>query len=192
MGLLFGGSSGSGDGEGAGVTGGGGTREGSGAGGGKRTPGSPGGRPFISYVAVHRDHVEADPDGLDHAARMELEKRAIQAILLTDSRLRRTPTTNTGFDLFEAGADGQPVRWIEVKAMTGGLSNRPVGLSDSQFDCACEHGEAYWIYVVEHAGSTEMNLARIQDPAGQARTFTFDRGWLEIAEQDVIQEAPED
>ena len=65
--------------------------------------------------------------------------------------------------------------------MTGTLADRPVGLSRTQFDCAREHGEAYWLYVVESAGTDEARLVPIQDPAGKARTFTFDHGWLDVA-----------
>jgi hypothetical protein len=95
--------------------------------------------------------------------------------------LRRTPTHNPGFDLFETRNDGEPICWIEVKAMTGGLDDRPVGLSRTQFAFAETHGAAYWLYVVEHANGESARIIRIQDPAGKARTFTFDHGWLAVA-----------
>ncbi|MGD0166902.1 MAG: DUF3883 domain-containing protein [Gaiellaceae bacterium] len=148
----------------------------------RRTPGSAGGRPFTSYVGAHPDEEEPDPDGLDQQTRMALEETAIDLILQSESQLRRTPPNNPGFDLFEPGDDGQPKLWIEVKAMTGGLHDRPVGLSRTQFECAQEHGEAYWLYVVEHASDDTAHIVRIQDPAGKARTFTFDHGWLAVAE----------
>lgn len=69
--------------------------------------------------------------------------------------------------------------------MTGGLLDRPVGLSYTQFECAREHGEAYWLYVVEHWGTDSARIVRIQDPAGKMRTFTFDHGWLNIADVDA-------
>jgi hypothetical protein len=147
----------------------------------KRTPGSPGGRPFISYVAAHPDDEEPDPDHLDQEARMALEDKAIQFILAREPELERTPMNNPGFDLTEPGADGAPVRWVEVKAMTGSLHDRPVGLTHTQFDFAQEHRAAYWLYVVENADG-DARLVRIKDPAGQARTFTFDHGWLAVAE----------
>lgn len=153
--------------------------------GGKRTPGGAGGRPFISYVATQPDNEEPDPDGLDQTARMTLEAKAIDFILARETNWQRTPTHNPGFDLFQTGANGQPVRWCEVKAMTGSLNNRPVGLSRTQFDFARQHGQNYWLYAVENAGSEEARIVRIQDPAGKARTFTFDRGWLSIAEVDT-------
>ncbi|MFA4931410.1 MAG: DUF3883 domain-containing protein [Caldisericia bacterium] len=157
--------------------------EGVGEGGGKRTPGGTGGRPFISYVGIQPDDEEADPDGLDQQTRMALEEKAIALITDTEPRLHRTPVDNPGYDLFEAGEDGQPVRWIEAKAMTGDLSGRPVGLSRTQFEWAQEHGDTYWLYIVEHANLPHTaRIVRIQDPAGKARTFTFDHGWISVAQ----------
>jgi hypothetical protein len=150
---------------------------------GKRTPGSEGGRPFVSYIGAHPDDEGPDPDGLEHTARMALEEKAIRKILVNEPDLKRTSTNNPGFDLFLAGSDGNPVKWIEVKAMTTDMKSRPAGLSHTQFTCAQEHKEAYWLYVVEHAADPETaRIVRIQDPAGKARTFTFDHGWLSVAE----------
>ena len=86
--------------------------------------------------------------------------------------------------MYQGDEQSGATRWCEVKAMTGTLADRPVGLSRTQFDCAREHGEAYWLYVVESAGTDDASLARIQDPAGRAKTFTFDHGWREVAEAD--------
>ncbi len=77
---------------------------------------------------------------------------------------------------------GAPKRWVEVKAMTGSLQDRRVGMSDTQFECAQEHGGDFWLYVVEQAGTPNARIVRIQDPAGRSRTFTFDEGWLAVAE----------
>jgi hypothetical protein len=184
-----GGGHGSATGDGADRTG---ESRGASSGGAKRTAGSPGGRPFISYVGTHPDDEEPDPDGLDQAARMALEEKAIAFILQSEPQLQRTPAHNPGFDLFEPAADGQAARWVEVKAMTGSLNDRPVGLSRKQFECAQMHGAAYRLYVVEHAGQHDGRIVRIQDPAGKARTFTFDHGWLSVADENLEQEHRED
>lgn len=173
--------------------GGGSTGSGTGKAAGGRTPASEkaagdhgpaasGRRPFISYVGAHPDQEEPDPDGLEKAARMALEEQAIVRILRAEPGLQRTPAHNPGFDLFEPAGEGQPTRLIEVKAMTGSLNDRPVGLSHTQFAYAQQHGESYWLYVIEHAGEDRAAIVRIQDPAGKARTFTFDRGWREVAQ----------
>lgn len=170
-------------GSGGGHTGGGGKGGGtSGGGQGKRSPGSAGGRPFISYVGAHPDDEESDPDGLDQAARMKIEDQAIALIISLEPGLKRTPEGNPGFDLFEVNGSGQQVRWVEVKSMTGTLENRPVGLSHTQFDYARAKGDAFWLYVVEHATDLEKaRVLRIQNPVAHARTFTFDHGWSQIA-----------
>ena len=138
---------------------------------------------FISYVAVSREDASDDPDGLVHEQRMALEEAAIVVILSHEQDWQRTPTHNPGFDLFKE-ADGQPCAWCEVKAMTGSLDDRPATMSHTQFKFAQEHGDAYWLYVVERAGTDDARIVRIQDPAGKAKTFTFDKGWLAVAEVD--------
>ena len=144
---------------------------------------SGGGRKFISYVDLSPDEEEADPDGLTYQERIDLEEMAIGLILKGEPGLKRTPTNNRGFDLTERGSDGKPVKWVEVKAMKGSLEDRPVGLSRTQFECAQTHGKAFWLYVVENAGTPKQaRILRIPDPAGNAGTFTFDRGWTAIAE----------
>lgn len=160
----------------------------SGEGSRQRTPGHAGGRPFISYVSAHPNDEDPDPDGLEQDVRTALEEQAIAYILKHEPDWQRTEKNNPGFDLFQAGPDGGPFRWCEVKAMTGCLTDRPVGISRTQFDCAREHGSNYWLYVVEHAGHDKARIVRIQDPAGKARTFTFDHGWVQIADvSDPIQ-----
>jgi hypothetical protein len=176
------GNGGSGDQTGGGGGGGGGKGHGSSGGQGKRSPGHSGGRPFISYVGAHPGDTETDPDGLDQATRMRIEEQALALIIELEPTLRRTAEGNPGFDLYEAGSDDKPVRWVEVKSMTGRLEDRPVGLSHTQFNCARECGDAYWLYVVEHATDrAKARVLRIQDPVARARTFTFDHGWGQIA-----------
>ena len=68
--------------------------------------------------------------------------------------------------------------------MKGTLKNRPVGLSKTQFECAQRNQDGYWLYVVEEADTKDARIIRIKDPAGQARTFTFDHGWVAIAEKE--------
>lgn len=139
---------------------------------------------FISYVGAHPDDEEPDADGLDQEARMALEAKAIEFILSCEPGWRRTPTHNPGYDLYLADESDNTTQRCEVKSMTGSLADHAVGLSRTQFDCAREHGEAYWLYVVEHAGTDAARIVRIQDPAGKVRTFTFDRGWINVAEVD--------
>lgn len=152
--------------------------------GGSRPPGHGGRTTFVSYVGVHPDEDGSDPDGLEHAARMALEAKAIKLIQTREPAWRTTPPNNPGFDLYQAGPDGQQFRWCEVKAMTGCLDDCPVGMTHTEFDHARKRRGAYWLYVVERTGTEAARIVRIQDPAGRAETFTFDHGWLSVAEAD--------
>ena len=155
--------------------------------GGKRTPGSAGGRPFISYVAMYPDEPAEDSDGLEPQVRKALEEKAIEVILQSEPDWKRTQANNPGFDLFKTTLDGKLSRWCEVKAMTGSLDDRSVALSHTQFDFARQHGDQFWLYIVEHADDDSARIIRIQNPAGKAYYFTFDRGWRDVAEQDPEQ-----
>ena len=136
---------------------------------------------FISYVAVHRNNEETVLGESEYQERKKIEERAIKFILSQEPDWQRTKASNPGFDLYMSDDNGEQKYWCEVKAMTGSLDNRSVGLSHTQFEYAREKGEDYWLYIVEHTGTDQANIIRIQNPAGRASTFTFDHGWRSIA-----------
>ena len=149
----------------------------------RQTPARTGGsrREFRSYVPVGRTSEIAD-GSVDQERRMAVEAEAIEHIRKIEPTWEQTEPGNPGFDLYQTNADGEIVKWCEVKSLSGAWGDRPVTMSHTQFKFAQEKGDAYWLYVVEHAGDPEqIRLLRIQDPAGQARTFTFDQGWAEVA-----------
>ena len=141
-------------------------------------------RKFISYVEVDpEDKTVKQAEGHIYEENMELEEKAIVYILEREPELSRTKMNNPGFDLEGFSGEGESVKWVEVKAMSDTLRDRPVGLSRTQFEYAQKRGDAYWLYVVERAHNCEeANLIRIQNPAGQAQTFTFDHGWIAVAD----------
>ncbi len=96
---------------------------------------------------------------------------------------------NPGYDFYEPDRNGAASRSCEVKAMTGSMNDRQVGLSRAQFKQAQENGNKIWLYAVEHAGTNGARILRIQDPSGKARTFTFDRGWINIAGLGTVERA---
>ncbi|HDU2653023.1 TPA: DUF3883 domain-containing protein [Yersinia enterocolitica] len=149
----------------------------------RKTPSHPDGRQFISYLATsHEDRAESDLQVVDQELRMQIERHALDQIIQYEPMLRRTPVGNPGFDLYEMDDSGVIVRWVEVKSMTGSLDAHPVGISRTQFEFAREMGDAYWLYVVEYASEpANTRILRIQDPVNRTLTFTFDRGWREIA-----------
>lgn len=113
---------------------------------------------------------------------MDLESSAIEFILDGDPSWQRTDTNNPGFDLYRGPTIETATHWCEVKAMTGTLDDRPVGMSSTQFEYAQSRGDAFSLYVVERAGTERPNLVAIRDPAGKAQNFMFDRGWRSAAD----------
>ena len=151
----------------------------------KRGSGDGGGPPFISHVGTHPDEKEPSPEGAERAARrLEIEESAIASILEREPEWECTPTHNPGYDLEKIDHNGV-ISLCEVKAMTGTWDDRPVTVSSTQFEMAQKCGEAYWLYVVENARTADARIVRIQDPAGKARTFTFDHGWLAVTDDDI-------
>lgn len=147
-------------------------------------------RTFESYIKVaptdEEEEEEVQRDAEVQEAKLSLERRAIDLILRIEPSLKQAPQTHRGFDLFEENEAGEPVRWVEVKSMTTTMDFRPATISRSQFQAATEQGHRYWLYVVENADSDRPRIVRIQDPAGNAKNFTFDRGWRGIAKMTTI------
>ena len=140
-------------------------------------PASGGERVFESYIRVDTGSERTEEGSREHDRRMGLEKEAIALIQKREPALKGTRPNNPGYDLYEVGEGGEPLRWVEVKALAEGWESRPVTLTHTQFEYARKKGEAYWLYVVEHAGAAEANVVKIMNPAGRASTYTFDEGW---------------
>ena len=142
---------------------------------------------FRSYIAVSSDEPNEESSGLSHEEKLRLEDRAIDLIISEEPDLQRTPTNNPGFDLMEVADGGEIVRFIEVKAMSGTLQDRPATLTKKQFECAQQERNSYWLYIVENAGDAQMaSIVKINDLAGWAKTFTFDHGWKEVSQEAQI------
>lgn len=136
---------------------------------------------FHTYVAVHADEELPDLEGLNHAERMGIERKAIDLILAEEPSLNTTPTHNPGFDLFEGTNMENAVRFVEVKAKKGMWAG-PVAMSRTQFRKALEEGARYSLYVVENAGdAANARIHRIPDPARNADYFSYDPGWAKVA-----------
>ena len=160
---------------------GGATRSGRTTAGGQNARTGGGRTAFQSYIGVERESEPTEEGRRESDRRMGVEAAAIEFILQREPSLEPTPPGNPGFDLYEPGDDGEPVRWVEVKALSGEWQAN-VALSHTQFEYAWKHREAYWLYVVEHAGTDDPRIVRIQNPAGRDSTYTFDHGWREAAE----------
>ena len=98
-------------------------------------------------------------------------------------------SNNKGFDLYQTESgrkNGKIIRWCEVKSLSGKFNR--VSLTKAEFECAQEHGENYWLYIVENVAlldqGGEPSLIRIQNPAGKAERFSYGNSdWRKAAQQ---------
>ena len=152
-----------------------------------RNPGQPRTRNegFISYVQAHPGEHDSEPSAAERQRRLDLEQMAVNLIRAREPNWIVAPPNTPGYDLYMLDEHEDAVEWCEVKSLSGSLDDWPVSVSRTQFDFAREKGAAFWLYVVEHAGDADQShILKIQDPAGMARTFTFDHGWRDVALKD--------
>ena len=126
----------------------------------------------------------------DAEANREVEEQALKFIQEKEKGWRRPANSNNkGFDLYrtESGRkNGKIIQWCEVKSLSGKFNR--VSLTKAEFECAQEHGENYWLYIVENVAlldqGGEPNLIRIQNPAGKAERFSYQSpAWRKAAQQ---------
>ena len=125
----------------------------------------------------------------DAGANREVEEKALKFIQEKEKSWRRPANSNNkGFDLYQTESgrkNGKIIRWCEVKSLSGDYSR--VSLTRAEFECAQEHGENYWLYIVENVAlldqGGEPNLIRIQNPAGKAEQFSYQSpAWSKAAQ----------
>ena len=98
------------------------------------------------------------------------------------AHIEKMPEKNKGYDILVRDANGEPQRYIEVKATAGAWGVRGVGLTEPQFSLARKERQRYWLYVVEHLYQSEAHLWPIRNPAGRVTYFQYDHGWQTAAE----------
>lgn len=116
----------------------------------------------------------------------KVEKAAIGFIRRSEpdwqSANTRDNPNNPGYDLYQTDKNGRIMLWCEVKSSSGKFSR--VSLSAKQFAEARKRGKKYWLYIVENAETAKPQLIKINDPAGRAERFYFQRSpWRGVAER---------
>jgi hypothetical protein len=100
------------------------------------------------------------------------------------------PHSNPGYDVESADAEGQIVRYIEVKSLTGSWRDDFAVLSARQFEKASSMDDEFWLYVVERAQREDFRIHRIPNPALNTTEFMFDDGWSGLGEEPEYPEPP--
>ena len=64
-----------------------------------------------------------------------------------------------------------------MKGLSGSLEEHPARLTRNELRCALEHGDDYWLYIVENLAGEDPEILRIRNPAGAAVRFAFGPEW---------------
>jgi len=141
---------------------------------------------------VLRSFLSPDSDGESSLSEQEKQRRrdtdsaGVQHVMDYERRAGRIPVEmpheNEGYDIESFDTSGELVRYIEVKSLSGAWDGYNVKVTPAQFRRAQRELHEFWLYVVEHAGSDERQLRRIQNPAGSITEFRFDDGWTCVEE----------
>lgn len=110
--------------------------------------------------------LDVDPADLETAAESEaVSMRWVTEHLVVDGWLvSDVHTQNRGYDL--EARRGPQVRCIEVKGVAGQASSSGVRLTSGELTSARQHGDDYWLYVVDNCIDGEGSLfGHWQDPA---------------------------
>jgi hypothetical protein len=156
------------------------TLPGTDGGGTKKTPRT--GR-LLSYVATGGD-TNGGNQGKDRGDDVLANKGVERVVQYEKARGRIPeimPPLNEGYDVVSKDEQGNIIRYIEVKAVSGEWGLLGVGVSKPQFDFSREKEIRSWLYVVEHAADNDFRIYPINDPARIVTNYMFDKGWKAIA-----------
>jgi len=98
-----------------------------------------------------------------------------------DNIIEKASQNNPGFDLVEKAPNGDIVRYIEVKTLSGEWREGGVSLTPVQLKYAMNHQEKWWLFVVEGLELDNTVVHRLKNPVVEANKFMFDAGWKELA-----------
>ena len=95
----------------------------------------------------------------------------------------KAPTNNKGFDILEKDKEGNIIRYIEVKTLTGQWGTGGVGITISQLKFALEHGDKWWLIVVKGINTENVEVFQFKNPVLEATSFMFDNSWKQLSKK---------
>lgn len=150
-------------------------------------PAQPRNHRLLSYVAHGKSSSSGTSSEGGAGGSNPIDERAMAAAMAYEVKAGRIPErqsqTNPGFDIISLDPATGAKRLIEVKGVLNEWNDRGVKLTKTQFATAQQHGDAFWIYVVEHAtDASKQTLTALQSPFAKVEEFWFDSGWREVSE----------
>jgi hypothetical protein len=112
-------------------------------------------------------------------------------LLSKNNDFQQAPTNNKGFDIYEKDTNGQIVRYIEVKTLTGQWAQGGVGITKEQLEFAQKEKDKWWLFVVENINTDNTRVYQFKNPILEANRFMFDNSWKQLAYQSERVESQE-
>lgn len=145
-------------------------------------------RRVVTYVYSHdnRNQHSSDNDNQNEEQqhRLSIGNAAEEAVVEHEKKYgrlaSRMPVNNPGYDIESVCVQTGEARFIEVKGLDAEWGWRGVGISSTQYAEAQRRGDAYWLYVVEHALSDSPQVLEIPNPAKLITEYRFDGGWKQL------------
>lgn len=104
-------------------------------------------------------------------------------LLSKDNNFQKAPINNKGFDIYEKDTNGQIIRYIEVKTLTGQWGQGGVGITEHQLEFAQKEKDKWWLFVVENINTDDTKVYQFKNPILEANRFMFDNSWKQLAYQ---------
>jgi len=122
------------------------------------------------------EYSAVDKAGIDRVVEFEKNKGRSPIVM---------PPRHPGYDIESRDENGNTIRYIEVKSLSGDWGMTGAALSKPQFRKAQEDGDQYWLYIVERAQQDNYEIHPIQNPAQRVDQFIYDDGWKNLAENEA-------
>ncbi len=107
-------------------------------------------------------------------------EHASKYTLSTSNKFEKAQTNNKGYDILEIDSNGEIVRYIEVKTLTGRWGEGGVAVTESQMKFAQEH-ENWWLFIVEGINTESIKVYTLENPVSQANRYMFDSSWKQLS-----------
>lgn len=102
-------------------------------------------------------------------------------LLSEDNQFEKAPTNNKGFDILEKDKNGNVIRYIEVKTLTGEWGTGGVGITIDQLKFALSTQDKWWLFVVKGINTEHIEVFQFKNPVIDATSFMFDNSWRQLA-----------
>ncbi len=104
-------------------------------------------------------------------------------LLSKNNSFKKAQVNNKGFDIYEIDINGQIIRYIEVKTLTGQWGEGGVGITEHQLEFAQKEKDKWWLFVVENINTDNTKVYQFKNPILEANRFMFDNSWKQLAYQ---------